>query len=725
LIQLILIVLAVNFQAEYYTNTNFIYDMAGLGEMLYCATNGGITAFNTVTNDFTVLTNTDGLQKNTQNCVAVDSSEHIWAGNDLGLVLIENDLNTIHVYPVECLTCTRTTEIVCLRDSIYVGSSNGLLFIDTRGTPTDFNDDRQVKIFELPCYSIRSIAVDDTSVWVGTATGGIVQFSKDMVQIANYTSAHGLLSNEINDLMFIGSQLYAATNSGLNRFAVDHFDTLLTDYAISKISYLHDSIVLGLDQIQQVGLLQGGSVTLIREGLPWGGRVFCLLNLQGELLCGLGNQYMGTYYGDGIGRYDEPNNIWAIVKNRCIPSNHIDEITANEHGVFVACGERSSDSESRGLGWLNNERQWVNFSTDSMLPSNNVHRCTTDPRGRVWLGYNTFPDATSSVMLSCFDPRDSTWFSINNRYNGMEGTEAVWDLEFDDQRNMYLALGRPTDKMWIIDSALNTVYYLTPQTTEFRIEIALDSSGRIWQTHPAAGLSMTDTRNTLFDRNDDNYRNYTAADGLISNYMRGCMVDRNNTLYAAADEGLVIHDGTGFINRTDITESALLDVEIDSQGRIWILARDGVHYLDPSSGIISRWRFSDHNIDINFLESIGDITQVQSFEFDPIRHCFWVGGETGLLQLTVTYDSLPQIGAAIVYPNPVNQNTVRIKDIPMDARVDIYTISGRRVARDLIPDIAFPGEVVWHIPDNIGSGMYFALVRSEQGNHTYKFAIVR
>ncbi len=720
--QLILIVLAVSFRAEYHTNTNYIYDMTGLGDMVYCATNGGFMSFNTLTDDFAVLTNTDGLQKNTQNCVALDSSGHIWAGNDLGLVLIENDLDTIHVYPVECLTCTRTTDIVCLRDTVYVGSSNGFLFIDTRGTPTDFSDDRQIKIVELPCYSITSIAVDDTSIWIGTATGGIVQLSKDMTSIGNYTVAHGLLDNEINDLMFIGSQLYAASNSGLNRFADDHFDTLLTNYTISKISYLNDSVVLALDQSRQIGLFDGDSVAIIRQGLPWGSKVLCLFNIQGELLCGMGNPYVRTYYGDGIGRYDEQSNLWSTVKNQCIPSNHIDEITANEHGVFVACGNRAQ--ESRGFGWLNNEYEWTNFSTDSILPSNDVHRCATDPNGRVWLGYNAFPDVSGSIMLSCFNPRDSTWFSVNNRHNGMEGTEAIWDLEFDSQKNMYLALGRPTDKMWIIDSSLNTVYYLAPQTIEFRIEVALDSSGRIWQTHPAAGLSFTDTRNTLFDRNDDTYSNYTTTDGLISNYMGGCVVDRYNTLYATADEGLVVHDGTGFTNRTDITESALLDVEIDSQERIWVLARDGIHYLDPRLAVVFHWRFSDHNIDINFLESIGEITQVQGFEFDPVRHCFWIGGETGLLQLSIRYDSMPLIGGATIYPNPARQNVVKIKDIPFDALVDIYTISGRRVAHDLIIDSAF-GEVVWRIPDDIGSGLYIALVKSSQGNNAYKFAIVR
>lgn len=715
---------AVDITATYYTNTNYIYDMTGRGNAVYCATNGGFAAFNTMTGEFAVLTNTDGLQKNAQNCVGLDSSGSIWTGNDLGLALIANDLGSVHLYPVECLTCTRITDIECRRDSVYVGSSNGLLFIDTKGTPADFGDDTQIKIFEqLPCNSIRSIAIDDTSVWVGTATGGIAHFSKTMTLTGTYTVSHGLLSNEINKLTIIDSYLYVASDLGLNRFVNGHFDTLLTGHAVNDISQLGEALALGLDASHQVGVFSDGVLTVIRNGLPPYSRVMSLLNLGGELLCGLGNRYTKPYYGDGIGRYSEPADYWTVMKNHCLPSNHIAEITANEHGVFVACGNRAS--ESRGIGWLSVQNEWLSFSADSVLRSNHVHRTATDPQGRVWLGYNAFPDHDSSVMLSCLDPRDKTWFSIYNRHNGMEGTEAVWDIEFDSEGNMYLSLGRPTNKVWLIDPALEQVYYLNPQLTDLRyqVEIALDSTGRIWQTHPDAGLSMTDTRLTLFDRSDDIYRNYTTADGLISNYLRGCVVDRNNTLYACTDLGLILRDSAGFTNRVDISDTELLDAVIDSQDRIWLLARDGIHSLDPLANTILHWRFNEHGIDISFIESIAEITQVQGFEFDPIRRCFWVGGETGMLKLAIDYDPLMQL-AAKIYPNPARGNTVRIKDLPADALVDIYTISGRRIARDLAPDIVF-GEVVWQIPQDIASGMYFALVRSIQGNHTYKFAIVR
>ncbi|UCD05425.1 MAG: T9SS type A sorting domain-containing protein [candidate division WOR-3 bacterium] len=722
MIQIILLVLAIDIQPEYYTNANIVYDFTGRDSMIYCATNGGFAAFNRLTEAFNVLTNTDGLQKNEQSCVGMDSSGNIWVGNTLGLALVESDLSNISIYPIECLTCTRIQVINCLRDSVYVGSSNGILFIDTKGTPLDFNDDTQTKVFDI---DVRSIVVDDTSIWVGTASDGILRYSKDGLQLqATYTINNGLLDNEIKVLALIDNELYAGTNYGLNHFVSGHFDTLLIDYQVNTIAHLGDSLVLGVDPDQKVALFFGGNFVVINDGLPWYTTAQDLLNLQGELFCGLGIRYTHNYFGEGIGQYDRDTGIWEIKKHSCLPSNHIAEITANEHGVFVACGQREQNAASRGIGWLNSQNEWLSFSTDSVLPSNRVHRAATAPDGRVWFGYNTFPDNETSVMLTCFDPQQGTWVDIHNRYNGMEGTEAVWDVAFDYESNMYLALGRPTDKLWLIDSALEAVYYLNPQTTEFRIEIAIDSSGIIWQTHTGAGLSMTDTRNTLFDRTDDLYRNYTKSDGIASNYMRGCLVTQDNVFYACTDSGLVVFDSTGFYNRNDISDAELLDIELDSQRRLWILARDGLHILDLSSNLVRHHTFADLGIDMNFLESIAAMTQVQGFEFDPIRRCFWVGGENGLLKLTVQYDTQVQIGAASVYPNPARGNTIRIKDIPLDAHVDIYAISGRRVAEDLVPDIVF-GEVVWQIPDDIASGMYFALVKSDQGDKTYKFAIVR
>ena len=728
MIHIFLFIINISAQAEYFTNTNYLYEITGKDSIVYCATNGGAVAYNYISDTFEVLTNVDGLQLNKQWCLGLDSSGYVWIGNDLGLALIDQNFSSIQVYPIEYLTSFTIRVVECLKDSIYVGSIDGLLFIDTKGTPDDFTDDSRLTIYEtegLPSNNVRAIAPGDTLVWVGTDEG-LVTFKKDFTSHVQYDISDGLLSNVINKIAIIDTSIYVATDFGLNIFRGDHFDTLLIGYEVNDISHTGDSLALALDTLSQIGFFYQGSLTIAKNGLPYKCKVLSLANIDGNLFCGLGNRYSKDYYGEGIGRFDFDNGIWEITKNHSLPSNHITAITANEYGVFVACGARAG--ESRGIGWLNNNGEWINFTRDSIIPSNHIHRCTTAPDKKVWFGINTFSGSGGdTIMAFSYDPPNNEWNFISRGYNGMENTVAIWDIKFDYHNNMYLAVAGPSDKLWVIDSALNTVYFLGDRIPGYNVEIAIDSTGKIYRTMTGAegGLIMIDTKNTLFDRSNDSTRKFGVSDGLLSKYALGCIVDKNNILYVANNIGLLIYDGEDFSGITDISEQELFDVELDSEGRVWIMARDGIYYYDPTLNITDGWRFSDLNVHIEFLVFSNEVIQIQGFEFDPIRKCFWIGGETGLLKITIEYDTLPGLDNILVYPNPaVGKNLVKIKNIPIDSRVNIYSISGRLIVQGLLPDEVF-GEVVWEIPDDVGSGLYFALIKSNQGSKVCKFAIVR
>ncbi len=725
MILILVLVAEISIQPQYYTNTNYYYEITGHDTIIYGATNGGVIAFNTQTISFRVLTNTDGLQMNRQCCLGLDSSGYLWVGNELGLAQIDPGFQSIMIYPNQIGISTQ--EIACRGDNIYVGSTDGLLFINTMGTPDDFSDDQRLRIFEpegLPSKNVLTIAFDDTSVWVGT-DDGLVRFSNDFSTYTQYSTAHGLLENRINKIFIMDTSIYVATRSGLNSFQGTYFDTLLIDEQIFDINCIDDSLVLALDSISQVGIFHQGSLTVIDNGIPYLCRVNSLLNITGDIYCGLGNRYHRDYFGEGIGHYDFTDSIWELTKRQCLPSNHVSDICANEYGVFVVCGSRSSDS--KGFGWLNNAEEWINFSRDSILPSNHIHRCVTAPDGKIWFGMNAFPNNDSSVMAFSFDPRENEWFYMYNKYHGIDGTEAVWDIQFDSRNNMFLALAGPKNKVWIIDSTREEVYFLDDQVG-FVVEMALDSEGRIWRTFVTEmTLLMIDTQNTLFDRSDDHLVQFGSSDGLVSTYAYGCIVDSDDNLYVANESGLVIYDGNGFTAMTHISSGELFDVEMDSEQRVWIMARDGLYYYDPKLNILGGWTYYELGVHIEFLAFSNELIQVQGFEFNPFNGCFWLAGETGLLKLAVQYDIVTQLDSILIYPNPVfgNKRSLRIKHLPMDALVNIYAISGRLLIDNLQPDPVF-GEVVWSIPDDIGSGLYFALVRSSNyGNKVCKFAIVR
>jgi hypothetical protein len=712
---------------KYYTNTNYIYDMAVHGSMVYAATNGGVIRYDISSGAFDVLNNTDGLHLNRQTRVALDSASYIWTGSELGLDVVDPQFASVWHYPDEYLAGSIIQEIVCQQDSVYVGSSSGLLFIDTKNTIEDFEDDVRLRIFEahgLPSDNILACAVDDTLIWVGT-DNGLATFEKDFTNPAVYTISNGLLSNVIMRIVVADTIVYIATDNGMNTFHNGQFDTLLISSGIHDFCVCGESLVIAFDTLAQVGIFFEGDTILIKSGLPYRCVVNSVVSREGTLMCGLGNRYSGDNYGHGIGVFDPLSSVWETTCNKTLASNHISSISANDNGVFIACGSRNR--LSAGISWWHDIGQWTTFNRDSVLPTNNIHRCVTAPDGKVWFAVNAFPDIDSSVMVLGFEPQDSTWQYIYNRYLDLQGTVAVWDIDFDYQNNMYLSLAGPDDRLWVLDSSLSTTYYLGEEHNGFVDEMAIDSSGRIWRTYLTDHtLIMVDTRSTLFDRSDDpGDAQYGVSDGLVSQIGLGCIVDQNNMFYFANDTGLVRYDGMDFKTIQGLTGKELLDLELDSQGRIWVMAREGVYYFDPGLDIVGGWQYSELGVHIEFLQPSNELIQIQGFEYDPVRSCFWLGGETGLLKLEIQGDTAVQLDDILVYPNPaIQHDIVKIKNIPWDSRVSIYSISGRLMASDLVPDPTF-GEVVWHIPNNAGSGLYFALVESSQGSRVCKFAIVK
>jgi len=725
-----LLVSSILLNPVYYTNSNYFYDITGKDSLVFGATNGGLVKYNRLRNTFDVITSTDGLLCNRITCCSLDSTGFVWAGCDFGLAVIRGDLGTVGIYPQQYLTSTVIHDIVAMSDSLYIGSSSGLLFIDTRGTSDDFDDDLRLRIFQdngLPSDNVTALAVGDTLVWVGT-TDGLVHFNKDFSNPVQYTTSHGLLSNTIRSILIADTSVYVATSNGLNRFSQGYFDSLLVGQDMHDLAAWGDSLVIALDSVSQVALYYNNDTTIIKDNLPYRSRVVSLLVVNGELLCGLGNRYLRDYFGDGLGIFNPAQTSWDVYERSCIPSNHIAEICVHDAGVFVACGARAGDS--RGIGWLHDNAEWTHFSRDSILPSDHIHRAVCAPDSTVWFGINAFSgQGSDTIMAFSFSPQSGTWQFLPVGYLGMEPTVAVWDLEFDPDNNLYLALSGPSDKLWVLDSGLTMTTFLGNEDISygFNMEIAIDSTGSIWRTKTGdfGGIVVIHTQNTLFDRNDDVFAEYGQSDGLLSKYAWGCVVDGRNVLYVANVVALLSRNQGQFSGIT-LTQNDHLDVELDNQGRIWVMARDGLYMYDPSLDVTQGWRFgSDLGVHMEFLDVSNEIIQVQGFAFDRLRNCFWLGGETGLLQIEVLDDAEPSLDSALVYPNPVvGHGTVKIRSLPPDARVNIYSIAGRLIAEDLRPDAVFT-EVRWDIPDDVASGLYFALIMTDQGEKVIPFAVVR
>lgn len=713
--------LSISFRPTYYTNHNYFYDIVVNDSTIYGATNGGIVSYNYLRNTFQVFTNTDGLPMNRQNCIAMDSAGNIWAGCDAGLIQLNPVSGNIHLYPLECLPCTRVNTIYCLNDTVLVGTENGLLVIGLKGTPENFQDDLILKIYDyqgLSSNNIQTIACD-TNFWIGT-DDKITIFTKDFSNYTVYGTENGLLNNNIKKIKFINGTMYIATDAGLNSFTGTYFDTLLSGYKIIDIAPAGDSLLLGLDSTRQIGVYAGGSLNIRKDSLPYLTKINTVETYNGIWFCAMGNRYEFDYFGEGIGIYDFTNHYWQLKKDNCLGSNHICSITANQAGVFIAHGRRTI--ESRGVSWLMDNNEWKTFCQDSFIPTKFIHRCVTAPDKRVWFAFHY----TDSLLGCAFDPQNNSWFYLRQRYLGIDSAVAIWDMKFDLRNNLYLSLAGPSDKIWVFDSSLNTAYFLGDRTPGFEVEMAIDSSSRVWSTvfDAAGGVLMIDTKGTLFDRGDDINKKYGKSDGLLSHYCSGITVDENNRVFIANDFGVAIFESNLFSGIQDFNNATIYDVLSDGEGRIWIMAGNGIYFYDPQYKVLKKFIFQELNINIEFLSVGNEIIQVQGFYYDPLRSCLWLGGETGLLKLEVIKDTTMPLDSILIYPNPVIRGSIlRIKNIPADASVNIYSIAGRLLEKNLLPN-SF-GEVLWRIPEKTSSGLYFALVSSTSGKKVCKFAIVK
>lgn len=713
--------ISIALRPTYYTNHNYFYDIVVNDSIVYGATNGGIVSYNYLRNSFQIFTNTDGLPMNRQNCIAMDSAGNIWAGCDAGLIQLNPVSGNIHLYPLEYLPCTRVNTIYCMNDTVLVGTENGLLVIGLKGTPENFQDDLILKIYDyqgLSSNNIQTIA-GDTNFWIGT-DDKITIFTKDFSNYTIYGTENGLLNNNIKKIKFINGTVYIATDAGLNRFTGTYFDTLLSGYKIIDIAPAGDSLLLGLDSTRQIGVYAGGNLNIRKDSLPYLTKINAVETYNGIWFCATGNRYQFDYFGEGIGIYDSTNHYWHLKKNNCLGSNHISSITANQAGVFIAHGRRTI--ESRGVSWLTDNKEWKTFYQDSFIPTKFVHRCVTAPDKKVWFAFHY----TDSLLACAFDPQNSSWSYLKQRHLGIDSTVAIWDMKFDLRNNMYLSLAGPSDKIWVFDSSLNNAYFLGDRTPGFEVEIAIDSSSRVWSTvfDAAGGVLMIDTKGTLFDRGDDINKKYGKSDGLLSHYCSGITVDEDNRVFIANDFGVAIFENNLFSGIQDFNNATIYDVLSDGEGRIWIMAGNGIYFYDPQYKVLKKFVFQELNINIEFLSVGNEIIQVQGFYYDPLRSCLWLGGETGLLKLEVINDTTMPLDSILIYPNPVIRGSIlRIKNLPANASVNIYSIAGRLLEKNLLPN-SF-GEVLWRIPEKTSSGLYFALVSSASGKKVCKFAIVK
>lgn len=103
--------------------------------------------------------------------------------------------------------------------SLWVGTPKGIAQIETRGNGWKAIETGAWLINKSvqPAPDVRAIAVNEFDVWVGTRNHGIIRFNKEKHEAKNLTIADGLPSMWIRDIKMDNEEIWFATDAGVVR----------------------------------------------------------------------------------------------------------------------------------------------------------------------------------------------------------------------------------------------------------------------------------------------------------------------------------------------------------------------------------------------------------------------------------------------------------------------------------------------------------------------------
>lgn len=103
--------------------------------------------------------------------------------------------------------------------SLWIGTPKGIAQIETRGNGWKAIETGAWLINKSvqPAPDVRAIAVNEFEVWVGTRNHGIIRFNKEKHEAKNLTIADGLPSMWIRDIKMDNKEIWFATDAGVVR----------------------------------------------------------------------------------------------------------------------------------------------------------------------------------------------------------------------------------------------------------------------------------------------------------------------------------------------------------------------------------------------------------------------------------------------------------------------------------------------------------------------------
>ncbi|MEA2103248.1 MAG: two-component regulator propeller domain-containing protein [Candidatus Cloacimonadota bacterium] len=761
---------------EVYTNTTHIHQIFIQQDMVFSATWGGVSIFDTNNSSFSELCTNDGLLRNEIHSVHyIEPLDEYWFGVfEDGISRYKNGEFLSVIQENQGVDANFIFDIANTESKILVGTDNGLIMFDIVNGEYSF-----LYSFGYPEFitnnNVNSITIDDSNrIWIATDDGinyvnvdyDEMMFPENWGHINDDTPEFPLDNNKIKSIEYYNGKIYLGSENGIalidniysNAFQFEEVSPLPAQ-SITDLKVENDSVFWAAfgkwDQLNQRFDDASGVARFSLESDNWSYQHWTHSDSLYDQISDIEISSNGTIWaaswGEGIFHYS--NGHWEKNKSNCISSNIIGELMFDSRRNLWCGFSRLNLAPSSKKGTSKfTGTEWINYKTEnSGIGNNTVYSLAEDKFGNIWFGH-----WGGANTVSILNKTESVWqtFSQNEVNWLISGSTSL--LQGDEQGNMWIGgyAGGPGG-VTIVDSNLSLLeQFVPPPGDQADMLTLLINDDMVWVGGFLNGISNWE--GTGFPSTNDPWDRFNGTDDICCKKIVKQEFGNTQGIYAAGDNGLYTYDEywEDWYKFTDgLTEnvkifrwetnawepwyyyfqdeegnpesrlgsgksSCINDIFIDQHGRKWLATDYGISMLDPTN--LSFTNFTTENSDL-------PTNRVLSFAYDPYSGKLYAGTNEGLCALnigiSINDDSFnEEVAEMSVFPNPFKPEkhdfiyfqVTPDKKLPAgNNKLFIYSFAG-----DLIAEIEESDHLRFFWDGKNGGkeaagGVYFYVVSSE------------
>jgi len=766
---------------ESYTSPLIIHDLIELDSKVLCATEGGLLIYDVASEEFSTLTNIDGLIGTNLNVIEKDLFGNIWLGGALpnGFIQVYNPSESSSIAEFDY----DLTEIIdiAVGDTIVfavyqLNQDFGIQKFLYDGNRWSHND-LMVSDWLFESEQIAGIVVWNDSVFVGTNQG----LYRGNFQEDPHAWSEELTGN-ISSILLIQDELLIVKDNFPYRINLNTMEDSLIQSNFSVVKFVKSF------NNELWGIRFDGTALVHLESnleIPVSHTLNVLIPLIDGSLAG------GTEAGIVL-LNSETQEVQQFIPNAPL-TNQFTAVTVLDDGRVVA-GSKYGLAIKEEWGWRNIVETTLddvivhdsfdnNFFAADTIPvdfGGYIADLEQGPDGLVYCAIRgTYPEPIRHgggiIIIDVDNPPDfsiidTTYLSYFTTSNNSNPYMVVKDLEFDSNGHLWVADAYATNKFESVqvrntggvwgsyNAEEDGVLSLTTNT------IAHDSYNRVWIgsfeggenvvggiSYPNGGLIMLTYEGAPVNPSDFQMKEIDVSPSNSNNTVWSLAMAPENRLYALTPIGLTYFDLSSsnenpvlrqgpratngelyyyFPNISFGGPNPNAKLKVDKRGNIWATSTtDGIHILLNNA---TYWPDID-----GFRESNSRLLSdgVTDIEFDSERGIAWITTNRGISAVRIPFtQEREHYNNLRIFPSPfhVPSETPMVVDGLKDASsLKVMTITGR-VLRDIKNiDLGTHGDqITWDGRDKqgrwVGSGVYLLSVYDETGESTFgKVTVIR